>query len=345
MSPRLFSRAHARRRGVRADGARKLRGWSCALACWMCGVSFAATAHAQGSTSLDLARSVAVAGREAFNAGDYETAADLFRRAYGIHPVPTLSLYEARSLARLGRLQEAAEAFERTAALQLDSSAPQQFAEAVAAARDEHASLVQRIPSLTVHVQGANDLERGVRVTLNQRPLDVGLLGQRFPLDPGSYTLDAVSADGRVDHVEVALAEGRHIDVVLDLTSPPAPDAAPAVAAKSDVRPLLAYSALGLGVVGVGAGLITGVAAGSKHSEAEELCPESNCVRGSKGADALDSFHTLRTTSTIAYGVGAAGLTAGIILWLTLPESDAGEVSAVRPWFSPHFAGVQGSFR
>jgi hypothetical protein len=107
---------------------------------------------------------------------------------------------------------------------------------------------------------------------------------------------------------------------------------------------VLTYASLGLGVVGVGTGIVTGIAAGSKHSDAEKLCPDGSCVRGSKGADALGSFHTLRTTSTIAYGVGAAGLTAGIILWLSLPEADNVEVSGVRPWFSPHFTGVQGSF-
>jgi tetratricopeptide (TPR) repeat protein len=315
-----------------------------ALTLW--GAGFSRLARADTSTSLDLARSVAVAGREAYNAGDYETALDLFRRAYGIHPVPTLSLYEARSLVRLGRLQEAAEAFERTATLQLDSSSPQQFAEAVASARQEQEALARRIPSLTVHVRGANEPDRDVRVTLNQRGLDQGRLGRRFPVDPGTYVLEAVANDGRRDRIEVALAEGRHIDAVLDVSSSSsaAPDAPRPGETKSDWRPTLAYTSLGLGVAGVGTGIVTGIMAGSKHAEATRLCLADNCDKGSRGADALDSFRVLRTTSTVAYGVGAAGLTAGIILWLSLPSSNSTQVSTLKPWFGARYAGIQGTF-
>src|SRR5687767_13943294 len=61
-------------------------------------VASARPAPSGRNANLDLARSVAVTGREAFQAGDYETALALFRRAYTLFPAPTVVLYEARSL-------------------------------------------------------------------------------------------------------------------------------------------------------------------------------------------------------------------------------------------------------
>lgn len=89
------------------------------------------------AANLDLARSVAVTGREAFNAGDYETALSLFRRAYGLFPAPTVVLYEARTLERMGLWVEALDAFERTTSTPIPSGSPAQFAEAIGAAREE----------------------------------------------------------------------------------------------------------------------------------------------------------------------------------------------------------------
>jgi tetratricopeptide (TPR) repeat protein len=312
-------------------------------------VMAATPALAENATSLDLARSVAVAGREAFNAGDYKTALDLFRRAYDIYPAPTISLYEARSLAKLGRLQEADEALQRTLSLSLDPAAPAQFSEAVETAREERDALSTRIPSLTIVVRGLSPGEHGLRLTLNQRPIDAELVGKSIPLDPGAYSIEAATNEGQRDTVQVALTEGRHLEAVLDLgrTAPVQVRAALPEASHSGPgwQPTLAYSSLGLGVAGLATGVVTGIMAGSKHSEALDLCSDERCEPGSEGEEALQSFRTLRTVSTVSYGVGAAGVTAGLILWLSLPDTKDTEVSSVRPWLTQRFAGVQGVFR
>jgi tetratricopeptide (TPR) repeat protein len=309
-----------------------------------------APAFADASGSPDLARSVAVAGREAYNAGDYKTALDLFRRAFGMYPAPTLSLYEARSLAKLGRLREADEALQRTLALPVDPSAPAQFGEAIETARQERQALSRRIPSLTIRVRGVEMDEPGLVVSLDQQALQTSQVGRSLPLDPGTYSVSAAMSDGRKDQVRIELAEGRHLDAVLNLeaAAPVQVQAAlPESPSDSNWQPVLAYSALGLGVAGLGTGIITGIMAGSKHSEARDLCPDENCVPGSKGEQALSSFRTLRTVSTVSYGVGAAGITAGIILWLSLPDSNEARVQSgrVRPWLMGRYAGIQGVFR
>lgn len=331
-----------------ARGAKARHGLACTLALWLVTSTCPVLADASGSP--DLARSVAVAGREAYNAGDYKTAADLFRRAFGMYPAPTLSLYEARSLAKLGRLREADEVLKRTLALPIDPSAPAQFSEAMESARQERQALAPRIPSLTIRVVGVESGEQGLVVSLDQQSLDSSQIGKSLPLDPGTYAVSATTSDGRKDQVQIALAEGRHLDAVLNL-APSAPvqlqAALPESPSDSSWQPVLAYSALGLGVAGIGTGVVTGIMAGSKHSEARELCPEDNCAPGSKGEQALSSFRTLRTVSTISYGVGAAGITAGVILWLSLPDSSEvpAQSGSVRPWLTGRYAGIQGVFR
>jgi hypothetical protein len=308
------------------------------------GVSHPALADA--GASLDLARSVAVAGREAYTAGDYKQALELFRRAFSIYPAPTLSLYEARSLEKLGRLREADEALQRTLSLPLDRAAPAQFGEAVETARQEREVLTPRIPSLTIRVLGVGVGELGLLLSMNGEPLDASLIGRSFPLDPGVYALEVSTRDGRSAKVKIELAEGRHFDAVLNLGEPAGVPAPPGASASGrGWQTTLAYSSLGLGVAGLATGVVTGFMAGSKHSEATELCPAERCVPGSKGAEALDSFRSLRTISTVAYGVGAAGVTAGLILWFSLPDTKEVQVSTVRPWLTQRFAGVQGVFR
>ena len=330
-----------------APGARARRGLACTLALWLTTVGATALADANGSP--DLARSVAVAGREAYNAGDYKTALDLFRRAFGMYPAPTLSLYEARSLAKLGRLREADEALKRTLALPVDPAAPAQFSEAIETAREERRALAPRIPSLTIRVIGVEPGEHGLVVSLDQQALDVSQLGKSFALDPGTYSVSAATNDGRKDQVQVEIGEGRHLDAVLRL-EPAAPvqvhTALPESPADGNWRPVLVYSSLGLGVAGLGTGIVTGIMAGSKHSKATELCPNDACEPGSEGEQALSSFRTLRTVSTISYGVGAAGITAGIILWLSLPDANDAQANrgSIRPWLMGRYAGIQGEF-
>lgn len=332
-----------------ARGARARRGLACTLALWLAAAAAPALADASGSP--DLARSVAVAGREAYNAGDYKTAVDLFRRAFGMYPAPTLSLYEARSLVKLGRLREADEALQRTLALPIDTSAPAQFSEAMETARQERQALAPRIPSLTIRVSGVEVGEHGLVVSLNQQPLESNRVGKSLALDPGTYSVSAATNDGRTDQLQVELGEGRHLDAVLHLeaaSSAQLDTPLPEAAADRSWQPVLVYSSLGLGVAGLGTGIITGIMAGSKHSEARELCPDDSCTPGSSGEQALSSFRTLRTVSTVSYGVGAAGLAAGIILWLSLPDSnEAAQVNSggVRPWLTGRYTGIQGVFR
>jgi hypothetical protein len=102
----------------------------------------------------------------------------------------------------------------------------------------------------------------------------------------------------------------------------------------------------GVGALGLTTGIVTGLMAGSRYSKAESGCPQHACVQGSAGADALDSFRTLRTVSTIGYIVGGVGLAAGTTLFLIAPAnaSTAARAGGVNVWVGASSVGVLGAF-
>jgi hypothetical protein len=49
--------------------------------------------------------------------------------------------------------------------------------------------------------------------------------------------------------------------------------------------------------------------------------------------------------SSVSYGVGAAGIAAGIVLWLTASDDpEAGQVGSIEPWGNAKAAGIRGTF-
>lgn len=307
----------------------------------------------RSDSNLDLARSVAVTGREAFNAGDYETALALFRRAYTLYPAPTVVLYEARALDKLGLLVEAVQAYERTAHMPVDRGSPAQFAEALAAAEEEGKKVQASIPSLTIQTTGVRSDEPQLKVSLNERHLGLEKVGLPQPLNPGRYRVSASVSAERVAQADVVLRRGQHATVVLDLPEASSSSralstnglAVESTTSSSEASvPFLAYAAGGVGVVGIGSGVIAGLIASGKHSEAEEHCPNGECAPGSEGLAAAGSFRTLRTVSTVSYGVGAAGVAVGLLLWLTADDEESLVTGSIEPWGSANTAGIRGTF-
>jgi hypothetical protein len=305
------------------------------------------------NASLDLARSVAVTAREAFNAGDYETALALFRRAYTLYPAPTVVLYEARTLDKMGLMLEAVEAYTRTTQIAVASDAPDQFAEAIAAARQEERALRARVPTLTLRVDGVSLNDPNLKISVNGRAIGAAQIGQAQRLNPGTYRISGSISAERSDQASVVLSEGQNAAVVLHLAAPsptpPPPVISHNVEPLDETTPqnslrLYAYVAGGVGITGIGAGLVTGLMSTSKHSEAEEECDNNVCDPDGTGTEAVKDFRSMRTVSTICYGVGAAGLATGVVLWLLSPSTPAAQAQGIAPWLDAHHVGMQGAF-
>jgi hypothetical protein len=117
---------------------------SCAVALG-CGLGAGTIGRAGAEPSANVeresARALADEGANAYAVHDDLRALALFQRAYALVPAPTIALFEARTLVRLGRLLEARAAYVRVLDSEQTEDAPAPFRAAVEAARGELAQL------------------------------------------------------------------------------------------------------------------------------------------------------------------------------------------------------------
>lgn len=325
-------------------------------------VSPAVRAQAVDDSTRNAARSLASQGKEALDKSDWDRARDLFRRAYTLVPAPTIALYEGRALVKLHRLVEAEEAFMRAARTSLDAESPEPFRKAVHDAEEDLLALRGRMPKVTIVPSGPGASDPQLSVTLDGRPLATALVGVELPIDPGAHTLRGEAPGGTPTELVFSVAEKQRQKVELAVASghaaaeakplvvaPPVavkPGPAEPAAAPSPWQKRAGLIVGGVGVAGLATGIITGILAGSRYSEAERKCTDHQCLEGSAGWDAVQSFRTLRTVSTVGYIVGAVGLAAGTTVFLTAPSrpSAAARARSVNVWVSASSAGVAGVF-
>jgi len=325
-------------------------------------VSPRAFAQTVDDSTRNAARSLASQGKEALDKSDWERARDLFHRAYTLVPAPTIALYEGRALVKLHRLVEAEEAFMRAARTSLDAESPEPFRKAVHDAEDDLLALRGRMPKVTIVTSGPGASDPQLSVTLDGRPLASALVGVELPIDPGDHTLHAVVPGGQPtelafsvvekqrQRVELAVANGqasaapKPIVVATPAAAPPAPPEPQPAPSPWHKRAGLIVG--GVGVAGLATGIITGILAGNRYSAAEQECTDHTCVEGSAGWDAVQSFRTLRTLSTVGYIVGGVGLAAGTTLFLTAPSqpTNSARARSVNVWVSASSVGVAGDF-
>jgi hypothetical protein len=203
-------------------------------------------------------------------------------------------------------------------------------------------------------VRGASSDDPRLSVSINGRGIGAGQIAQPQRLNPGTYRVAGNVGGERDTATDVTLVPGQTRRVVLNMTPEPSDPLAAETSVSAPVGteprlragpPLLTYVAGGVGVAGVGAGVVAGILANKKYDEAERLCQDHRCPAGSPGLDAVDAFRTWRMVSSVSYGVGAAGIAAGVVLWLTASGDEAsGQASTIEPWGTANTAGIRGTF-
>lgn len=334
----------------------------------------ASEAEAQTDEERAGARVAATKGAEAFNAQRYAEAVDLFMRAESLVHAPTHLLYIARAQEKLGKLVRAREAYLKVTRERIEANAPQAFRAAQAEAQKALTALEPRIPNITVQVEGAGS--GPVSVTLDGAPLPPALVGLPYPVDPGEHKLQA-TAEGRASGEQVVtVQEGQRDTVVLQLaaaSTSPAPLAAPGEAtpvtapaateadlATTDAGPntmrIGGFVALGVGVVGLGAGTFFLLRANSKRNEADDLCnlPGGSCPATAPREEITqldDEADSARTLSAVSFIAGGVGVAAGVTLLILSGNSSSAEEQTsrylkpgVQPWVGYRAAGIQGRF-
>lgn len=268
--------------------------------------------------------------REAMARGDFSTACPRFAESHRLDPAPGTLLNLAQCEENEGKLASSyahlVEAIETLPAgdFRLDY------------ARERLAALKPRVPTVTLTLAQGSSAARVFRDDLELRE---GSFGVPLPLDPGQYTF-VVRADGRIDaREELTLTEGQQATLTLTV-GPEAP--APSRASTASRPRALAYASLGVGGAGVVAGVVTGLLFANAASTYEAHCDALGC--DDEGLRAASRGKTLNIVSPVAFGVGAAGLAAGVYLLLRSPTTSAagarqGAVT-LSPEVGPRVAGL-----
>ena len=312
-------------------------------------------AVAQTSADLMTAREIAKQGIEAYDAEDYAAAETHLRQAYDLVKVPTIGLYWARALEKLGRLVEASEVYRETSILKVEKGRRDQQLKAQADAKAEREQLLPRIPKLRVVVEG---VERGdVTFTVDGREVRAVALDVGYAVNPGEHVVVGSVGDAAQKET-VELTEGDEQSVTLRFSaranrgrgarrSGPLAGGGPEAEVEAEPsrrwqRPA-GYTLVGLGTVGLVVGGISTVDAAKKRDdlEASSNCVGSSCFPAEQSeVDAHNNMLRLARIGWVAGGVLTAG---GVTLLLTAPHRPASG-RRVTPWVGWGSVGVTGEF-
>jgi hypothetical protein len=278
-------------------------------------LSFAAAPAARADTidaaTRGTARKLGQDAVKLFEAGSYAAALDKFNTADSLVPAPTLGLYAARCLVKLGRLVEASERYLAVTRMQLEPGALPVMRKAQATAVAEREKLLPTLPTLEVRLEGPSG--DGVEVSVDARPILPALLGEKRPVDPGKHRLDARRADTTVSR-DVSIALGDAARVVLTLPPLPAPPAPRMPALRK-----MGWVAVGVAGAGVVTGSVAGLVALAKGKSLLSQCPDHQCPTA--GALALAGpYDAARAASTAGFIAGAVGLAVGIPILVVSPK-------------------------
>ena len=294
------------------------------------------------------ARELASEGYRALERKEYAVAEDRFRRADALVHAPTIVVDHARALVGLGRLVEAYERYALVIREGVTPEDPESWKRAVSDAEREIETVRPRLAWLTLNIEGPKE----PNVTIDGRVIPVASLGARRAADPGRRKI-RVTADGYVSGGRIVyLREGQEQEISLALVRPPSVELEETAETTSDdpSRPNasspLPFIAFGVGGVGLGVGVVTGLMALGARSDLDASCPSGVCVPNDERDRAalqrdLDRYHSLGTISGIGFGVGLAGAITGTVLLVT-GSSGEGEAAAIAPVAGPGFVGVRG---
>lgn len=220
----------------------------------------------------------------------------------------------AQSLRRTGHLRAAASKLALCTAV----SCPGPVRDDCAERLDE---VDRAMPTVVFAVGGESSDLTTVRVTVDGAPFTSKLDGSALPVDPGAHTF-AFAAEGYAPLEEtLVIQEGekaRVVRVVLQTNDGRGDATAKGGGAEgspshASTDRALSYVALGVGAAGIVVGGIFGGVALSDKNALAAHCSGDACP-ASEQAD-IDQLHSNSLISSVALGVGLAGLAAGIVLY------------------------------
>lgn len=283
-------------------------------------------------------------GVSAFEAGDYVVACRAFGESYRLDPLPGALFTLATCELRAGRLASAAGRFSDYLQLveQLPAEQQPRESERRAVAEAERRKLKLQVPRLKLSL---NDSSHTSQITLNGVDVALQSLGQELPVDPGEQVVEQRFMSGRRHSERVTLQPGESKLVVLKATEEPPVSSAPARSPSAAPRPssALPFVVGGIGVAGILVGGVAGSFAIGSAAVVRRECDGAAC-RSVAGKEAADTGKREALISTIAFGVGAVGLTAGIVLYVSRSDAPSVSTGQLAVGISPQQVTVSGAF-
>jgi hypothetical protein len=312
------------------------------------------TAHAQDASAAETAaaRSLAVEGLKLAQAGNCGEAVAKLERAEKLYHSAVVASRLGECYVSQGRLVEGTEILRKVLREPLPADPQPNLLKALEKAQRTLDSARPRIAGLTIKVAAVEQLS----VRIDGNPLAVALLETEIPSDPGEHSIEASAPGFLKVATRVSVTDAEKKTVTLTLTRDPnavssAAKVAPLEAAPEQVaagpervarepRPPVttappppappnrtgAYLAFGVGAVGIGVGSVLGIMTMQEREELKGTCPADVCPPAEQ--DALDSARRLGTLSTVAFGVGGAGLVLGTVLFFTASPSTTDRAAA-----------------
>jgi hypothetical protein len=276
-------------------------------------------------------------GQALMNAGRFTEACVKLAESLRLDPGIGTQFHLAACREHEGKIASAWAAFHEVASL---ATASGQDARAKAASR--RASLLEpRLPRLTI-VVGPDARAAGLEVTRDGIVVGEAQWGLAVPVDPGAHRVEVTAPARRAFARSVTAAEGATSTLevpVLEVTIVAASKVAPVVALPGegaapprsettapvhDSPPTTSSGPSGLviglgigGIVAVGAGSVLGVMAMNANDDSKEHCqPDDPNACSETGVDLRDDAFLYGNLSTVGFIVGAAALTAAVVVWV-----------------------------
>jgi hypothetical protein len=202
-------------------------------------------------------------------------------------------------------------------------------------ARAQVEALQSQVPTLVLALSAS--APAGMVVERDGVVLQGAALGVALPIDPGEHVVVSRAPGVPEERLTLTIGIGDSKRIELPFrplpppvtAPPPAPPTTEKTARQSDfasappddgsTQRTWGYVATGLGAAGLLVGSITGALVLDRKATVNDECPtRDTCSK--EGKQAADSGQSLAAVSTIAFGVGLAGIATGVVLIVTAPD-------------------------
>jgi hypothetical protein len=293
-------------------------------------------------------------GRALFIERNYAEACPLLEESHRLAPGIGVLLHLGACLEKSGKTASAWAAFQEAA----DRARAEGDAEREGVARTRANELRSKLAYLTLRVRNAagelltatGKLPTGLDLRRDGQTLSISALGLELPVDPGEHSVVVRAAELLDVKKSVTLAVGEHASLELMLapnpnTAPKAPPAtlplrvttvklvpAPRRQEPANAWPYVAWTAAGIGGVGLLTGGVAGFLAYTKMREARAMCeglPNNECPTAS--TQRQEEARLPAHISTAAVAVGATGLAFAGGYWLLSRQSRTVMTGSIQP--------------